>query len=167
MRNALSAQRRASILLVIAVLGIVVVWWSLFFPHTKRYQNLRDESLAKYRLKQIQPPPTAKLVDLKTTHRQGWPEASAEYFIDSDCASLKRYYKEEFTKRGFPDGHEYKGLQSAREADSLFYSDRDYSAGLVCDSTEKQPRSYTIIVVLDPRADKESPLPNPMDRTSR
>lgn len=167
MRNALSAQRRTSILLVLAVLGIVAVWWGLLFPHTKQYQNWKDESLAKDRLRKIQPPPIAKLADLRTTHRQGWPEATADYFIDSDCASLKHYYKEEFARQGFTNGHEYKGLQSAPEADSLSYSDRDYSAGLMCDSTEKQPRSYTIIVVLDPRADKESPLPNPMDRTSR
>lgn len=165
--NALSAQRRTSILLVLAVLGIVAVWWSLFFPHTKQYRKWKNESLVKERLTKIQPPPTAKLASFKTTHRQGWPEATADYFIDSDCASLKRYYKEEFARQGFTDGNEYKGLQSAPEADSLLYSDRDYSAGLMCDSTEKQPRSYTIIVVLDPRADKESPLPNPMDRTSR
>lgn len=165
--NALSAQRRTSILLVLAVLGIVAVWWSLFFPHTKQYQKWKNESLVKERLTKIQPPLTAKLASFKTTHRQGWPEATADYFIDSDCASLKRYYKEEFARQGFTDGNEYKGLQSAPEADSLLYSDRDYSAGLMCDSTEKQPRSYTIIVVLDPRADKESPLPNPMDRTSR
>lgn len=165
--NALSAQRRTSILLVLAVLGIVAVWWGLLFPHTKQYQNWKDESLAKDRLRKIQPPPTAKLADLKTTHRQGWPEATADYFIDSDCASLRHYYKEEFVRQGFTDGHEYKGSQSAPDADSLFYFDRDYSAGLMCDSTEKQPRSYTIIVVFDPRADKETPLPNPMDRTSR
>lgn len=165
--NALSAQRRTSILLVLAVLGIVAVWWGLLFPHTKQYQNWKDESLAKDRLRKIQPPPTAKLADLKTTHRQGWPEATADYFIDSDCASLRHYYKEEFVRQGFTDGHEYKGSQSAPDADSLFYFDRDYSAGLMCDSVEKQPRSYTIIVVFDPRADKETPLPNPMDRTSR
>ena len=103
-------------------------------------------------------------MELSTSHRQGWPEAIADYSIDSDCTSVKNYYKEEFARQGFT---EYKGLQSAREPDSLFYSDQDYSVGMSCDSSEKQPLSYMIILTLDTRVDKETPLPNPMDRAPR
>jgi hypothetical protein len=165
-REAFFARRRSAPLIG-GIVVIVLVWWGAIFPHTSWYQRQRNESLVEKRLKKIQAPRTAKLVKFGTTHRQGWPEATADYFIDSDCASLKRYYKDEFAGQGFTSGYEYKGLQSAPEADSLFYSDHDYSVGLMCDSTEKQPRSYRIIVVLDPRTNKESPLPNPMDGTSR
>jgi len=91
----------------------------------------------------------------------------ADYSIDSDCASLKTYYKEEFARQGFTLKHEYKSSQSSPEPDSLYYSDQDYDVGMSCDSSEKQPRSYTIIVTLDTRVDKETPLPNPMDGARR
>ena len=165
--GSLLRQRRNGILLVVAVLGIVGVWWAFFFPHTKQYRVRKNEAIVKEKLKNIQPPPGAKLVELSTSHRQGWPEAMADYSIDSDCASLKTYYKEEFARQGLTFKQEYKSLQSAPEPDSLFYSDQDYSVGMSCDSSEKQPRTYMIILILDTRVDKEIPLPNPLDKVSR
>lgn len=162
-----SRQPRNGILLIIVVLPIILVWWGVLFPHTSQYQKRKNESLVKERLKKINPPPGAKLVELSTSHRQGWPEAMADYSIDSDCANLKTYYKEEFARQRLTFNQEYKGLQSAPEPDSLFYSDQDYAVGMSCDSSEKQPRSYTIIVTLDTRVDKETPLPNPMNGASR
>ncbi len=144
--GSLLRQRRNGILLVVAVLGIVGVWWAFFFPHTKQYRVRKNEAIVKEKLKKIQPPPGAKLVELSTSHRQGWPEAMADYSVDSDCASVKTYYKDEFARQGFAFKDEYKSSQSSPEPDSLFYSDQDYDAGMSCTSSEKQPRSYMIIL---------------------
>ena len=154
-------------MLIVAVLMAVVLWWALVFPHTARYERAKNESLVKERLKRVQPPHGAKLLDFSTSHRQGWPEALADYSIDSTCASVKAYYREEFARQGFAFKDEYKSSESSPEPDSLFYSDQDYSVGLSCDSSEKQPSSYMIILTLDSRVDKETPLPNPMDRGRR
>jgi hypothetical protein len=154
-------------MLIVAVLMVVLLWWALVFPHTTRYQRAKNESLVKERLMRIQPPPGAKLLDLSTSHRQSWPEALADYSIDSACPSVKAYYREEFARQGFSFEKEYKSLESSPEADSLSYSDHDYSVGLSCDSSEKQASSYMIILIFDSRVDKEIPLPNPMDGARR
>ena len=107
----------------------------------------KNESIVKEKLKKIQPPPGAKLAELSTSHQAGWPDATANYYIDSDCASLKIYYKKEFARQGFTFENEYKSSDSSLEPDSLSYSDQDYSAGMSCTNSENKPRSYMIILV--------------------
>src|SRR5947209_5913078 len=109
--GSLPRHRRNGILFITTILGIIGLWWGLLFPHTNQYHRRKNESIVKERLKKIQPPPGANLVELSTSHRQGWPEAIADYSIESDCSSVKNYYKQEFARQGFTFNHEYKSLQ--------------------------------------------------------
>ncbi|HEY7402207.1 MAG TPA: hypothetical protein VIB39_01695 [Candidatus Angelobacter sp.] len=159
--------RRHTLLIIFVVLCAVAIWWIFVFPHTRWYRNRKDESLTKARLQKIKPPAGDRLTELTTSHQWGWPSATAIYSTNSDCARLKRYYKEEFAGQGFAFEDERRSLQSSPELDSLDFSDHGYSAGMICDSSEKPLRSYMIIVTLNSRVDKEIPLHNPMDGDRR
>lgn len=138
--------RPHSIVIVLIVLGIVAIWWIFLFPHTRPYRVRKGESIVKEKLKRIKAPAGDRLSELTTSHQAGWPDATAIYISDSDCAYLKTYYGEEFARQGFAFQHEYKSLESSPEPDSLSFSETDYDAGMICNSSERQPRSYMIIL---------------------
>lgn len=139
-----SKQRRNGILIVIAVLVAVCGWWTIFVPHTKQYRAYKSESEIKGKLQTVQPPVGARLVEISTSHIAGWPMATGTYSSDSDCNTVKTYYKDEFARHGFTFRDEK--LNSKSETKFVFFSAPGYDAGLSCFSPGGRSFEYMIIL---------------------
>ena len=131
-------------MLSIAIVLIICAWWAIVGP--RQYRLYKGASKTKAKLQEIQPPAGTKLLDVSTSHRSGWPEASGNYSTDWDCGRVKTYYKTELATFGFTVQNEYKSLQSQPKPDSILFSSSEYDLGLTCLDTERAPRIYMIIL---------------------
>ncbi|HEV7552036.1 MAG TPA: hypothetical protein VGP65_10140 [Candidatus Angelobacter sp.] len=139
-----SKQRRTGVLILIAVLLVVCAWWAIFAPHTKRYRAYKSESKIKEKLQTVKLPAGARLVEISASHAAGWPMATGAYSTESDCDSVKTYYKEEFARHGFTFRDEDQ--KSKSETKFVFFSAPGYDAGLSCFPPRGRSLDYMIIL---------------------
>jgi len=135
---------RSGMLSIAIVVVIICLWWAIVGP--KQYRLRKDESKIKTKLQEIQLPTGTKVVNMSTSHRVGWPEATGDYSTDWDCGRVKTYYKAELARSGFTVQNEYKSLESQPTPDSILFSSPEYDLGLTCPETGKAPRLYMIIL---------------------
>ena len=139
-----SKQRRSGILIVIAVLAVVGAFWVFFVPHTKLYRAYKDQAKVKEKLQTVKPPAGARIVEIRTSYVAGWPEATGTYSAESDCDSVKMYYKDEFARHGFTFRDEDQNSKS--ETKFVFFSAPGYDAGLSCFPPRGRTLDYMIIL---------------------
>lgn len=140
----LRKQRRNGIPIVMAVLVVVGAFWIVFVPHTKLYRAYKSESKIKGKLQTIKPPAAARLIEISTSHVAGWPMATGMYSTESDCDSVKTYYKEEFARHGFT--FKTEDLDPKYGTKSVYFSSPEYNAGLSFFPPRGRTLDYMIIL---------------------
>jgi hypothetical protein len=137
-------QRRIGISIV-AVLIVVVLFWSFVVPRSSIYQTYKLEAPTKHKMRELRPPTGVETLVVNSGHVGDLVHVTAVYQTDLEFAAIKSHYMKEMPLHGFTFVKEEITPQQTSE---LFCA-ASYRVAVVCSSQAFPPHfpmTYTVFL---------------------